>query len=105
VNGGAQRRLWQYRRREACSLWQQRKHQESREEHKRKNREARAIIADSKREAKRRWSERLLSEFRESNKIFWKVVNRKRKPQEKIEEVVKNENGEIIHGNEQVVER
>jgi hypothetical protein len=41
----------------------------------------------------------------ESEKIFWKSVNRKRKPQEKLDEVVKDKNGEILHESEQVVER
>jgi hypothetical protein len=63
------------------------------------------IIVESKIEANRGWSERVTSKFRESKNIFWKSVNKKRKPQEKLEEVVKEENGGILYDNEQVVER
>jgi hypothetical protein len=52
-----------------------------------------------------RWGDRVTSEFRESNKMFWKSMNRRRKPQEKLEIVVKDMNGEILNENEQVVER
>jgi hypothetical protein len=37
--------------------------------------------------------------------MFWKSVNSRRKPQEKLEIVVKDTIGEILNENEQVVER
>jgi phosphopantothenate synthetase len=45
-----------------------------------------------------------MSEFRESINIFWRSINRKNKVQEKLKEV-KDENGEILHENKQVVQR
>jgi hypothetical protein len=52
-----------------------------------------------------RWGERLPCEFRELKKMFWKSVNRRRKPQEELEIVVKDANVDILNENEQVVER
>jgi hypothetical protein len=37
--------------------------------------------------------------------MFWKSVNRRRNPQEKLEGVVKDANGELLNENDQVVER
>jgi hypothetical protein len=45
------------------------------------------------------------SEFKESKKIFWKMMNRSIKPQEKLEYVVDYENGEILYVDEKVVEK
>jgi hypothetical protein len=50
-------------------------------------------------------TDHLTSEFRESTKMFWKNVKRWRKPQKKLEVVVKDANGEILNESEQVVER
>jgi hypothetical protein len=38
-------------------------------------------------------------------KMFWKSVNRRRKPQEKLEVVLKDTTGKILNENEQVVKR
>jgi hypothetical protein len=51
-----------------------------------------------------RWGEHVTSEFGELKKMFWKSINRRRKPQVKLEVVVKS-NGEILDENEQAVER
>jgi hypothetical protein len=50
-----------------------------------------------------RWSERVKNEFRESKKMFWKSVNKKNKPQEKLEVVVKDTKGEILNESEKVL--
>jgi hypothetical protein len=52
-----------------------------------------------------RWNRHVTSEFRESKKMFWKSVNRRMKPQEKLKEVVNDANVDIFNEGEQVVER
>jgi hypothetical protein len=91
-------------KREAFALWPQEKDQNSREKYKRKWIDARTIIIECKEEANIRWGERVTSEFRESKKIFWESVKRKSKPKEKLDIVLNDENGEILHEKEQVVE-
>jgi hypothetical protein len=92
-------------KREAFSQWLQKKHRDCREEYKRKRRESRSVIADCIKEVNMRWDERVTSDFKKSKKMFWKTVNRRRKPQEKLEVVVKDAKGEILDKNKQVVER
>jgi hypothetical protein len=83
-------------KKEAFGKWLLKKDQDSREEYKRKRGEASRAIAECKKEANKRWGVRVTSEFRESKKMFWKSVNRRRKPQEKLEIVVKDAKREQV---------
>jgi hypothetical protein len=81
---------------EASAKWLQKKDRDSREEYKRKRREANRVIADCKKEANMKWGEHVTNKFKESKKIFWKSVSRRRKLQEKLEVVVKDTNGKYL---------
>ena len=78
---------------------------ESRTEYKRQKRECERVVKQSKKVAAKRWGERVARNFQENKKLFWKGVNRVRKPKEQMSMRVKDANGQMLNSEEEVRQR
>ena len=64
-----------------------------------------AAIRERKEMASNQWGRRISDNFRENKKMFWKEVNEARKANEIISESVKDKNGRVVSGKEDVRNR
>ena len=73
------------------------------EMYREKRREAKISVKQAKRLANERWGERLVGNFKEDKKMFFKEVKRVRRGESKKHECVKDENEDVLSKTERVV--
>ena len=64
------------------------------------NVEVKQMVREAKREANNKWGQDFGRSYEENKKKFWKELKRIRKGASKMEEVVKDRNGQLVKGNE-----
>ena len=85
------------RKKEAFEEWVQCGRREKYERYKASNREVKQMVREAKRAANNRWGQDFTRAF-EENKKFWKELKRIRRGKSRIEEVVKDRNGQLVKG-------
>ena len=77
-------------KRQACEVWLQTKGEASHERHKEKRRRGKRAVRDAKVSADERWRRKLMENFQEKKKMFWKKKKRIRKGSSGSEEKVES---------------
>ena len=90
------------RKRRAYEEWLQMSTSDAYEVYKEKRREVKNLVKRAKRQADERWGVRVSEKFSESKKVFWKEIKRLRKNESSVEERVKDVNGSILVGANEV---
>ena len=82
----------------AFEEWLQCGRREKYERYKALNREVKQMVREAKRAANNRWGQDFTRAFEENKKKFWKELKRTRRGKSRIEEVVKDRNGQLVKG-------
>src|SRR5678816_682394 len=76
-----------------------------REEYKRVRNEVKMKVKAAKRRADERWSEKIVANYQEKSKLFWKEINKIRNKREDVIIGVKALDGNVVHDDREVEER
>ena len=89
----------------AYEQWLQRRNRRMWELYREKRQECKRVVRRAKRDAQRRWGKKLQETFGKDKRMFWKEVGKTRVGEKRIEEKVKDKNGDLIVESEKVRER
>ena len=92
-------------KRELYKVWLQNRCSENYDRYKVVRNEVKRAVRSAKREAGRRWGEKLVEDFSTNKKMFWREVKRTRQGVEVKEECVKDGNGNVLSEGSEVCER
>ena len=92
-------------KKKAYEEWMQKKGRRLWEVYKEKRNECRRIVRREKRGAKWRWGKKLHETFVRDRRMFWKEAGKARKGEKRMEECVKDMNGQLIVESGKVRER